>query len=131
MSSAQKVTGALPLEARITEVKEDFTQQLQLATQARRQLEADDPEDDPNIGMVLIEVNKEVEVYEQGLASAEVSSLQAKAIKLNQRIGDVYAGENAKVYVGMPQGVVEKLREQIVGDVKGEANATVNVGIFT
>lgn len=131
MSSAQKVTGALPLEARITEVKEDFTQQLQLATQARRQLEADDPEDDPNIGMALIEVNKEVEVYEQGLASAEVSSLQAKAIKLNQRIGDVYAGENAKVYVGMPQGVVEKLREQIVGDVKGEANATVNVGIFT
>lgn len=131
MSSAQKVTGALPLEARITEVKEDFTQQLQLATQARRQLEADDPEDDPNIGMALIEVNKEVEVYEQGLASAEVSSLQAKAIKLNQRIGDVYVGENAKVYVGMPQGVVEKLREQIVGDVKGEANATVNVGIFT
>ena len=131
MSSAQKVTGALPLEARITEVKEDFTQQLQLATQARRQLEADDPEDDPNIGMALIEVNKEVEVYEQGLASAEVSSLQAKAIKLNQRIGDVYAGEKAKVYVGMPQGVVEKLREQIVGDVKGEANATVNVGIFT
>jgi hypothetical protein len=112
-------------------VKEDFTQQLQLATQARRQLEADDPEDDPNIGMALIEVKKEVEVYEQGLANAEVSSLQAKAIKLNQRIGDVYAGENAKVYVGMPQGVVEKLREQIVGDMKGEANATVNVGIFT
>ena len=131
MSSAQKVTGALPLEARITEVKEDFTQQLQLATQARRQLEADDPEDDPNIGMALIEIKKEVEVYEQGLANAKVSSLQAKAIKLNQRIGDVYAGEKAKVYVGMPQGVVEKLREQIVGDVKGEANATVNVGIFT
>jgi hypothetical protein len=131
MSSAQKVTGALPLEARITEVKEDSTQQLQLATQARRQLEADDPEDDPNIGMALIEIKKEVEVYEQGLANAKVSSLQAKAIKLNQRIGDVYAGEKAKVYVGMPQGVVEKLREQIVGDVKGEANATVNVGIFT
>jgi hypothetical protein len=131
MSSAQKVTGALPLEARITEVKEDFTQQLRLATQARRQLEADDPEDDPNIGMALIEVKKEVEVYEQGLANAEVSSLQAKAIKLNPRIGDVYAGENVKVYVGMPQGVVEKLREQIVGDVEGEANATVNVGIFT
>ena len=102
-----------------------------MATQARRQLEADDPEDDPNIGMALIEIKKEVEVYEQGLANAKVSSLQAKAIKLNQRIGDVYAGEKAKVYVGMPQGVVEKLREQIVGDVKGEANATVNVGIFT
>ena len=131
MSSAQKVTGALPLEARITEVKEDFTQQLRLATQARRQLEADDPEEDPNVGMALIEVKKEVEVYEQGLANAEVGSLQAKAVKLNQRIGDVFAGENAKVNVGMPQGVIEKVRQQIIGNVKGEAGATVNVGIFT
>ena len=131
MSSAQKVTGALPLEARITEVKEDFTQQLRLATQARRQLEADDPEEDPNVGMALIEVKKEVKVYEQGLANVEVGSLQAKAVKLNQKIGDVFAGENAKVNVGMPQGVIERVRQQIIGNVKGEAGATANVGIFT
>ena len=112
-------------------MKEDFAQRLQLATQARRQLEADDPEEDPNVGMALIEVKKEVEVYEQGLANAEVGSLQAKAVKLNQRIGDVFAGENAKVNVGMPQGVIEKVRQQIIGNVKGEAGATVNVGIFT
>ena len=131
MSAAQRVTKAIPLEARVEEVKEDFMQKLQLATQARRQLEADDPEEDPNVGMALIEVKKEVEVYEQGLANAEVGSLQAKAVKLNQRIGDVFAGENAKVNVGMPQGIIEKVRQQIIGNVKGEAGATVNVGIFT
>jgi hypothetical protein len=131
LSAAQRIAKAIPLEARVEEVKTDFMQQLQLATQVRQQLEADDPEDDPNVGMALIEVKKEVEVYEQGLANAEVGSLQAKAVKLNQRIGDVVAGVDAKVNVGMPQGVIERIREQIIGNVKGEARARVNVGIFT
>ncbi|KAI7200420.1 hypothetical protein KC316_g2715 [Hortaea werneckii] len=122
---------AIPFETRIEEVTEDTAQRLQFATQARRQLEADDPKEDPNVGMALIEVKKELEVYEQGLANAEAGSLQAKAVKLNQKIGDVFAGENAKVNVGMPQGVIEKVSQQIIGNVKGEAGATVNVGIFT
>jgi hypothetical protein len=33
--------------------------------------------------------------------------------------------------VGMPQAVIEKLRQQIIGNVKGEAGAMINVGIFT
>lgn len=106
-------------------------QQLQLATQAQDQLEAQDTGEDANVEMALIEVKKEVETYEQGLANAEVGALQAKAVKLNQRIGDVFAGENAKVNVGMPRSVIERVREQIIGNVRGEAHATVNVGIFT
>jgi hypothetical protein len=112
-------------------VEEDFMQRLQLATQALRQLKADDPEDDPDVDMALIEVKNEVKVYEQGLANAQIGSLQAKAVKSNQKIGDVFAGEDAKVNVGMPQGVLEIVREQIIGNVKGEARATVNVGVFT
>jgi len=131
VSAAQKFTEAIPFETRIEEVKEDFAQRLQLATQARRQLEADDPGEDPNVGMALIEVRMKVGVYEQGLANAELGSLQAKAVKLNQRIGDVFAGENAKVNVGMLQAAIERVRQQIIGNVEGEASATVNVGHFT
>lgn len=80
--------------------------------------------------MALGEATKEVKAYEQGLANASVASLQAKAVKLNQKIGDVLAKEYAKVNVGMSQSVVHKVREQIIGNVTGEAHATVKVGIF-
>jgi hypothetical protein len=130
LSATQRIAEAAPHEARITIVKKEFEHQLQLSTQSQQQLEAEDPDDDPNVGMAQLEMRKEVEAYQQGLANVEVALLQAKAVKTNQQIGDVLAKENAKVRVGLPQSVVDKVERQIIGNVIGEAHAEVAVGIF-
>ena len=131
MSSAQKKALAGPLEAQIAVISQKYEQLLASSADSKKQLEDEvEVDDDADASHSLVEMKKEVAAYEQGLVNSKSASLQIRAIQLNQRIGNVVTAESATVTVGMPQFVADKVREQVIGDVKTGRESKVEVGIF-
>lgn len=67
--------------------------------------------------MALQEVNQQSDILTDDQVSSGVIFAQVRSRRLNQKIGKVFADKDSKAKAGMPKSVVDRVQEQIIGDV--------------
>jgi hypothetical protein len=133
MSDEEKLALLRPLHDEVGRLEAEAQRERQHATELQQQLqqlELDDNEDSDDVEFTQSEVMRQVETYDQLLASCAIASTQIQALQANQQIGHITTDDYSKATVGMPASVVGKVRQQVIGSVSTTKHSEAKVGIF-
>ena len=133
LETAAAVVGItdVALRAQIRQQTEEAKTARARAEKAEEELRELSHEDDEDADLVVALQQTEAAkvAYEQLWANCQVAASELRSVQLDQEIGNVKAGDEAELDVGVPETVMEKVRRQRIGDVEVGTKAKVSVGI--